>query len=62
MSDRTRKRRLRRASRNPVLRVGLLGLILALLLALPASGFAKTDARSSAKKGQLEVVGIDRRW
>jgi glucose/mannose transport system substrate-binding protein len=38
-----------------VLRAALFGATVVLLLALPASGFAKTDARSSAKKGQLEV-------
>jgi len=54
MSGRTQTR-LRRASRNPVLRAALLGVTVALLLALPASGYGKSDARSSAKKGQLEV-------
>jgi glucose/mannose transport system substrate-binding protein len=38
-----------------VLRVGLLGLAVALLLALPASGYGKSDASASAKKSQLEV-------
>ncbi len=52
MSDRTQKRRSLRASRIPVLRAGLLGLSVALLLALPASGLAKSE---SAKKDQLEV-------
>ena len=55
MSGRTPTRRLRRASRNPVLRAALFGVTVVLLLALPASGYGKTDARSSAKKGQLEV-------
>ena len=54
MSDRTQER-LRRASRIPALRVGLLGLALALLLALPASGYGKTDVRSSAQKSELAV-------
>jgi glucose/mannose transport system substrate-binding protein len=54
MSDRTEER-LRRASRIPALRVGLLGLALALLLALPASGYGKTDVRSSAQKSELAV-------
>jgi glucose/mannose transport system substrate-binding protein len=55
MSDRTPKRRLRRASRVSALRAGLLGLSVALLLALPASGYGKADASASAKKSQLEV-------
>jgi glucose/mannose transport system substrate-binding protein len=55
MSVRTRKRVLRRASRIPALRVGLLGLALALLLALPASGYGKTEVRSSAQKSELAV-------
>jgi glucose/mannose transport system substrate-binding protein len=55
MSDRTPKRHLRRASRLPVLRLGLLGLAVALLLALPASGYGKSDASASAKKSQLQV-------
>ncbi len=55
MSGRTQTRRPWRASRNPVLRAALLGVTVALLLALPASGYGKTDARSSAKKSQLEV-------
>jgi glucose/mannose transport system substrate-binding protein len=55
MSDRTRTHVLRRASRIPALRVGLLGLALALLLALPASGYGKTDVRSSAQKSELAV-------
>jgi glucose/mannose transport system substrate-binding protein len=54
MSDRT-PTHLRRASRIPVLRMGLLGLAVALLLALPASGYGKSDASASAKKSQLEV-------
>src|SRR4029079_14784417 len=37
------------------LRIGLLGLTVVLLLALPASSFGKTDASSSAKKSQLAV-------
>jgi glucose/mannose transport system substrate-binding protein len=35
--------------------MGLLGLAVALLLALPASGYGKSDASASAKKSQLEV-------
>jgi glucose/mannose transport system substrate-binding protein len=54
MSVKTR-RCLRQASRIPVLRVGLLGLTVALLLALPASGFGKTEASGSAKKSELAV-------
>jgi glucose/mannose transport system substrate-binding protein len=38
-----------------LLRVGLLGLMVALLLALPASGLGKTEASSSAKKSELAV-------
>ena len=55
MSDRTPMRQLRRAARIPVLRMGLFGLAAALLLALPASGYGKSDASGSAKKDQLEV-------
>jgi glucose/mannose transport system substrate-binding protein len=54
MPDRT-PMRLRRASRIPMLRAGLVGLAVALLLALPASGYGKSDASASAKKSQLEV-------
>ena len=54
MSDRTQKRR-GRASQFPVLRVGLFGLVVALLLALPASGFGKSEAPVSAKKSELAV-------
>ncbi|MGZ8794905.1 MAG: ABC transporter substrate-binding protein [Gaiellaceae bacterium] len=54
MSDRTQKRR-RPASRIPALRVGLFGLVVALLLALPASGFGKSEAPASAKKSELAV-------
>jgi glucose/mannose transport system substrate-binding protein len=54
MSARAEKR-LRQASRLPVLRAGLLGLMVALLLALPASGFGKSEARGSAKKSELAV-------
>ena len=49
------QRRLRRASRIPLLRAGLLGLMVALLLALPASGLGKTEAAGSAKKSELAV-------
>src|SRR6266508_6600015 len=55
MSGRTQTRRPWRASRNPVLRAALLGVTVALLLALPASGYGKTDVRSSAQKSQLAV-------
>jgi glucose/mannose transport system substrate-binding protein len=54
MSGRTQRRR-GRASQFPVLRVGLLGLVVALLLALPASGFGKSEAPSSAQKSELAV-------
>jgi glucose/mannose transport system substrate-binding protein len=55
MSDRAQRRVLRRASRIPALRIGLLALAAALLLALPASGYGKSDVRSSAQKSQLAV-------
>jgi len=55
MSDRTHKRRSWRASRKSVLRAALFGVTVALLLAMPASGFGKSDSRGSAQKSQLEV-------
>jgi glucose/mannose transport system substrate-binding protein len=55
MSDRTQTRLFRRASRKSVLRAALLGVTVALLLAMPASGFGKSESRGSAQKSQLEV-------
>jgi glucose/mannose transport system substrate-binding protein len=55
MSDRTHKRQSWRASRKSVLRAALFGVTVALLLAMPASGFGKSDSRGSAQKSQLEV-------
>jgi glucose/mannose transport system substrate-binding protein len=42
-------------ARTRRLRLVLFGAVLALLLALPASGLAKSDARGSAQKSELEV-------
>ena len=54
MSDRTRMRLLRRASRKSVLRAALFGGTVALLLAMPASGLGKTN-KADAQKAQLEI-------